>query len=130
MHKEIAIVAGKERAVAVMLENEAPKTCDAIWNLLPVGGTATHAKISGEEIMLMVPLLIDSENPTSCPDPGDICYWPGGQDICMYYGKVTSFLGTANKFAKIVEGLENLKAVGRRNWFKQGEKMTITRKEG
>lgn len=129
MKREIEIIAGKERAVALLLDEKAPKTCDAIWNSLPIISTATHAKISGEEIMLMIPLFIDIENPTSNPDPGDICYWPSGQDVCIYYGEITSFLGAVTKFAKVSEGLEVIKMIGRRNWFKQGEKIEIKRKE-
>ncbi|MQA98344.1 MAG: DUF3830 family protein, partial [Streptosporangiales bacterium] len=30
--------------VAELLEKDAPRTCEAVWNALPLGGDAYHAK--------------------------------------------------------------------------------------
>ena len=34
------------RAVAEMLDDVVPKTCDAVWNILPVEGMSIHANWS------------------------------------------------------------------------------------
>jgi hypothetical protein len=40
------------KATATLFDEYVPKTCDAIWNILPVSGKAIHANWSGREIML------------------------------------------------------------------------------
>jgi hypothetical protein len=40
------------KATATLYDEYAPKTCEAIWNILPVSGKAIHANWSGREIML------------------------------------------------------------------------------
>ena len=39
-------------ATATMFEEYAPKTCEAVWNILPVTGRSIHANWSGREMML------------------------------------------------------------------------------
>jgi Protein of unknown function (DUF3830) len=43
---------GGTQAVAEMHDDVVPKTCDAVWNALPLEGTAIHANWSSREIML------------------------------------------------------------------------------
>jgi Protein of unknown function (DUF3830) len=40
------------QATATLFDEHAPKTCEAIWNVLPVTGRSIHANWSGREIML------------------------------------------------------------------------------
>lgn len=39
-------------ALATLFDEHVPRTCEAIWNILPVSGKAIHANWSGREIML------------------------------------------------------------------------------
>jgi hypothetical protein len=40
------------KATAVLLEDSVPKTCETIWNKLPLSGMAIHAKWAAREFML------------------------------------------------------------------------------
>lgn len=84
---------------AELLEDQAPKTCNAIWAGLPREGEGQHAIYSGSEIAFFMDhdIIIEPENQTSRVLPGDIGYyhlppglmheWPGGiNEICWFYG--------------------------------------------
>ncbi|MCY3555799.1 MAG: DUF3830 family protein [Gemmatimonadetes bacterium] len=62
---------------AEMLEDEAPRTCQAVWDALPLVEEGIHAVYSGSEIayFLSEDMVIPPENLTSCTLPGDICYY-------------------------------------------------------
>ena len=49
------------RCVARLLDDKAPRTCEAIWNALPLGGQAYHAKYARNEIYALVPSFADPE---------------------------------------------------------------------
>lgn len=126
--KKIEIVIGENRTTAVMLENKAPKTCEAIWNALPMKSTVNHAKISGGEIFWMTPLVLDQENQTVKQEAGNICYWPDRQMIAVFYDDLPG-VGAVTLFAQIEDGLEEIQKAGRRNWVKQGEFVSMRRLE-
>lgn len=67
------------RCVARLLDDQAPRTCAAIWNALPQGGQAYHAKYARNEIYALVPAFADPEpgheNTTITPLPGDLVYF-------------------------------------------------------
>lgn len=64
---------------AVLLDAEAPRTCEAVWNALPQSGSAYHAKYARNEVYTLVPPFANPkpgrENPTITPIPGDVCYF-------------------------------------------------------
>ena len=73
-------------AVAELLDDVAPKTCDAIWDILPVEGMSIHANWSSREIMLHLQgdkiLRLPPEGPLrrGTTAPGDIIfYWRSPQ---------------------------------------------------
>ena len=80
MRKMVFELAGT-RAVAEMLDDVVPKTCDAVWNILPVEGMSIHANWSSREIMLHLQgdkiLRLPPEGPTrrGTTAPGDIVYF-------------------------------------------------------
>lgn len=65
--------------VARMLDDVAPRTCEAVWEALPLSGDAYHAKYARNEIYNLVPAFADPEpgreNPTITPIPGDVVYF-------------------------------------------------------
>lgn len=68
------------KAVAEMLDDVVPKTCDAIWNILPVEGMSIHANWASREVMLHLSgekiLRLPAEGPTRrTTAPGDIVYF-------------------------------------------------------
>jgi hypothetical protein len=64
---------------ALLLEAEAPRTCAAVWNALPQGDQAYHAKYARNEVYTLLAPFADPEpgreNPTITPIPGDVVYF-------------------------------------------------------
>jgi len=59
-----------------LLDEQAPATCQAVWDMLPVTGDAYHAKFARNEVYALLPRITAvprRENPTVTPIPGDIC---------------------------------------------------------
>lgn len=65
--------------VARLLDEEAPRTCAAVWDALPLAGDAYHAKYARNEVYTLVPRFAANEpgieNPTVTPIPGDVMYF-------------------------------------------------------
>jgi Protein of unknown function (DUF3830) len=65
--------------VARLLEEEAPRTCGAVWQALPLGGDVYHAKYARNEVYTLLPRFAAEEpgieNPTVTPIPGDVMYF-------------------------------------------------------
>ena len=57
---EIILEKRKVRCVARLLDEEAPRTCEAVWRALPQGGDVFHAKYASNEIFTLVPVLGES----------------------------------------------------------------------
>ena len=53
---------------------DAPITCQALWNALPVAGVCHHASYSGSEGVLILPkpLRLPPENAAHEVEPGDV----------------------------------------------------------
>lgn len=110
--------------VARWEDEMAPKTCAAIRRFLPIVGKIAQAKWSGEAGWTEIDHLdlgIDFENHTLYPSKGELLVYPGFisfKEILIPYGS-TSFASKmgplpGNHFATIVDGLEQLKELGRR----------------
>ncbi|WP_344280585.1 DUF3830 family protein [Actinomadura napierensis] len=124
--------------VAELLEKDAPRTCEAVWRALPLGGDAYHAKYARNEVYTMVERFAGEEagleNPTVTPIPGDVVYFsfPGGMldrafkeeknihelpgviDLAIFYGRNNLLLNgdvgwvPGNVYATIVDGLDRM----------------------
>lgn len=124
--------------VAELLDADAPRTCEAVWNALPQVGPVHHAKYARNEIYTMVPRFAadepGQENPTVTPIPGDVVYFsfpsgmldrefkqekgiedlPGVIDLAIFYGRNNLLLNgdvgwvPGNVYATIVEGLAEM----------------------
>ena len=120
---------GGASAVADLLEDDCPNTCDALWNLLPLRLTAVHDIWSGHQVLahLDTSVVLPPENVlTYIPVPGDIFYYyrppnyfrgaPYGRvesaEIGIVYDRDTRPQGprgpqAVNLFANIPSGLES-----------------------
>ncbi len=117
----------------------APKTCEAVRQLLPIKAQIIHARWSGEAMWIPggdVRLGLDYENNTSHPAPGELLLYPGGRsemEILVPYGpaQFASKAGqlSGNHFATIVEGLDQLRELGRRVLW-EGAKDVLIEAEG
>jgi hypothetical protein len=64
-------------AVAELLEERAPSTCDLIWERLPVEARLVHGMYSGPELFIFLEGFpaVATENQVSRALPGDVGYW-------------------------------------------------------
>jgi hypothetical protein len=83
----ISLRRGNVRAIAELMERRAPRTCDLIWEALPISARVCHGRRSGAEIYFLIPPLRDNpgkENATIFPIPGDVTFaWfpPGYREM-------------------------------------------------
>ena len=78
-HIKITLERRGVSCVAELLEKDAPRTCEAVWQALPQGGDIYHAKYARNEVYTMVERFAAEEpgleNPTVTPIPGDVVYF-------------------------------------------------------
>jgi hypothetical protein len=132
--------------VAKLLDEDAPQTCEIVWEALPLSGDVYHAKYASNEIYTLVPPIRDGapgrENPTIVPTAGDVAYFyfPIGEigyrwardrgftdvaglvDLAVFYGRNNLLLSptqgfvVANLYATVVENLEAFAAASNDVW--------------
>ncbi len=117
----ILITAAGHRFVAET-HPDAPLTVAAFTRLLPYRQKFIHVRWSGEAVWVPLggfELGVGFENHTSHPSVGDVLFYPGGYsetEIILAYGACSfaSKMGplAGNHFLSIVEGRENLRALG------------------
>lgn len=78
------IVELEATAVADLLDDRAPKTCELIWERLPLEGRLIHGMYSGPELFIILDGFpgVGPENQVSRPLPGDVGYFH--QDPGLY----------------------------------------------
>ena len=119
----LEIVSAGMRFVARFEEERAPATVAAFRAILPFEDRIIHCRWSGESNWIPWgdrDLDIGPENATSYPHPGELALHPGVHsetELLLPYGycNFASKAGQlwANHFATIVEGAEQLPALGR-----------------
>lgn len=74
---QLTFPCGGQSVRAELLDDEAPKTCELIWGMLPVEAKAIHGMYSGAEIFVMVdrPEPAPPENLVQLPLPGELLYF-------------------------------------------------------
>jgi hypothetical protein len=85
-------------APARLLREQAPQTCQAVWDALPASGLARHAIYSGSEVYLVLPALLTPprEHATTIVGPGDVGFLTvekgagygieeGYSEVCWFY---------------------------------------------
>jgi hypothetical protein len=103
------IRSGKQKAL-IEFEDRAPRTAQKIWRLLPIAVPLCHAKFAGDELMFMIPAVIEPEFFKPLIEPGDVLYYPIQQTICLFFGDhiVPFGQGPFNVIGKIAEGTADL----------------------
>lgn len=105
---------GDEECVCEAAE-AAPSVAAMLRHALPVRTFATHAKFAGHELILMLPFWTEAENfirPEGNVE-GDVCFYPGRQTLCIFYGHVTPFGKPGNVLARLVEGEDAMRRAAR-----------------
>lgn len=144
---------------AELLEDLAPKTCNALWEALPQGGDAFHAKYASNEVYTLVPPFASAEpgleNPTMTPIAGDLVYFHfapgmvalpdvrdpvyrnGIVDLAIFYGR-DNFLFSptmgptpGSRFGEITENLTEMMAACTNVWREgfAGERLIFERSD-
>jgi hypothetical protein len=101
---------------------DAPLTVAAFMQLRPYRQKLIHVRWSGEAVWVPLggfELGVGFENHTSHPSAGDVLFYPGGYsetELLIAYGgcSFASKMGplAGNHFLTVVEGRENLRALG------------------
>jgi len=132
----LEITAGGFTFKARFEEADAPKTVARLREkLFPLTSKIIHVRWSGEGGWIPfgdLDLDLTPENATCYPNPGELVFYPGGVSECellLAYGYV-NFASKAgqlagNHFATIVEGLENIRALGKKFLWEGAQDITF-----
>ncbi len=109
---------------ARLLDDEAPHTCDAVWDALPQENDAFHAKYARNEVYTLVPRITAAphrENPTVTPIPGDVCLfdfepWEIGNPAYGYEAGSTAHQAQGATDLALFYGRNNLLINGDMGW--------------
>ncbi len=73
----ISLTSRGATCIARLLDDEAPRTCAALWELLPFEAPAWHSKTSYAEVYALFPAesALPLENPCFAPLPGDLVHF-------------------------------------------------------
>ena len=115
-------------ALARLLDDGAPRTCQALWDILPFESLVTHSRWSGSRLHTRTHPELDIgpvdypfiENPSAYQAPGDVVIWPLDNELMVIYspGKfqrmgqhwpvthVASIEGDMAQFADKIERLQ------------------------
>lgn len=119
MGKEIKIIGEDFEAKAELLEEDAPETCEKIWENLPLEGKASLFK---EEIYFTIPVDVEPEDTTPTTERGDVSYWPQGPAFCVFFGGSQPVSPVAT-FAKLIENIDDFRNV------EEGEEIVVEKAE-
>ncbi|HLR94504.1 MAG TPA: DUF3830 family protein [Jiangellaceae bacterium] len=152
----VTLEARNVRCVARLLDDEAPRTAQAVWDALPLASQVYHGKYARNEIYQLVPAFAQvppgKENTTITPIPGDLCYFafdsddlgnpaygyeesPGVSqivDLALFYGRNNLLINgdqgwvPGNVFGSVVEGLEEMAEACQDVWMGGARGETLT----
>jgi len=123
--RRIKILTSSVGTLFAELTDENPLTAGAFWEKLPIEG---KANLWGDEIYFSTSLSIETENPKSIVNRGDVAYWPPGKAVCFFFGLTPASRGKeiqpaspVNVFGRIEHNAKLLKLVT------SGEKVRLER---
>jgi len=120
------------RAVAELLEKEAPKTCKKVWGSLPIEAIARPAKAYGEVYFVSTLGYIPVENVHE-EGSEEVSYSVRKQYFAVVYAKGLRICPNrlCSTFGKLTEGAEELvKVRARLRETRMPEKITVRKLEG
>ena len=126
MGKVLKIRIGDEVGAFELFEDKAPNSCRALLDNLPVKSSAIIAKVAGLELMIRAPYFVDTggENETTVQKPGNVCYVPGSQNVCIFCEDLPG-LGPCSLIGTVTENLKGIQAEARKCKSKQGATVEI-----
>jgi hypothetical protein len=126
MATELKLRVGDEVAALVLFEDKAPKSCNRLIEALPLASSAIIAKVAGLEIMIRVPYFLDTggENEITAQDPGNVCFVPGAQNVCVFCEQLPG-LGPCSLIGRITDNLAGIQREAYKCKERQGTKVEI-----
>lgn len=97
------LVEGAGEAVGEIDRSKAPSTVDALFNALPI--TSEVNVWQNKEVYFSVGINTGEENAKENVEVGEIAYWPMGDSLCVFYGKIKPY-SKVNPVGRVIEGLE------------------------
>lgn len=95
--KQIRVSSGSVSMIAEL--NESP-TAEAIWQALPIVGTANTW---GDEIYFDIPVSREEEQDSRTEvEVGELGYWPAGTAFCIFFGRTPASRGSQPRAASPV----------------------------
>jgi len=130
MTKRMTLTVGNETGVAELYEEDAPKTVEAVWDILPWGThRAQHSRFGANEFWMDAPIIIEEpENRLDDAGPGKLGYYLGFPALICWYRDVRPD-PPWNLYGQITENLEGIQHEGRRVWKENNVSMTIEKLE-
>lgn len=103
-----------ESVVAEMLEDDAPITCQLVWDMLPVEHKLIHGRYSGMEAFVLLDKYqpAPEEQRTRLPLPGEILYWSDSGSLVTSNGQPAAEILLAFGRGVTLRGAEGVPCYG------------------
>jgi hypothetical protein len=107
--------------------DDAPRTRDALADVLPVAGEAARW---GDELYFSVPVDVEPENARSAVDAGAVAYWPAGAKLCLFWGPTPASSGEEPRAASPVNVVARIEDVSALSDVDGGARVRVERGQG
>ena len=126
MEKRIKIWTKATGSVDAILTNENPRTAEAIWKALPIGGSANRW---GDEIYFSIPVAFKEENARAKVENGSIAYWPPGKALCIFFGPTPASENNEPQAASPVNVFAKVSSEATFRQVSTGDRITLEKNE-
>ncbi len=135
--REIELRVGGVTAVAQLLADAAPRTCDRIWDALPIEETLHNLRYGGNATFVVLDRLVDAslpiENRVFAHQLGTLAFRPEYGEIILPYGPSQardprSVTGWATVFARLSGNADALLAVASRIVHEGSRRIVVARR--
>jgi len=102
-YKVLFRIEGVGEAKAELIRIKSPLTAESIWRAVPLSGKASVWMDA--EVYFPAGVKRGLEKATRKVEEGDIAYWPLGDAICVFYGKIEPY-SDVNVIGRVVDNLK------------------------
>ena len=102
-YKVLFRIEGVGEAKAELIRIKSPLTAESIWRAVPLAGKASVWMDA--EVYFPAGIKRGLEKATRKVEEGDIAYWPLGDAICVFYGKIQPY-SDVNVVGRVLDNLK------------------------